>query len=186
MTTLYLDRKNLSLRADSSALVCYENDKRVATVPLKILQRVCIRGDLTLSAKVLGKLGETGIGVLILSGRQKRPALMLPNWKLDGQRRMAQYALSQDKSASLTAARNTVAAKLSAQLQHLQQMAFSDGLNADCLKEHIQSYRHPCKHQRHPLLTRHRGSGRGTLFWRMGGNTAPKLAIFRAKQTSAA
>ena len=25
MTTLYLDRKNLSLRADSSALVCYEN-----------------------------------------------------------------------------------------------------------------------------------------------------------------
>lgn len=35
MTTLYLDRKNLSLRADSSALVCYENDKRVATVPLK-------------------------------------------------------------------------------------------------------------------------------------------------------
>ena len=73
MTTLYLDRKNLSLRADSSALVCYENDKRVATVPLKILQRVCIRGDLTLSAKVLGKLGETGIGVLILSGRQKTP-----------------------------------------------------------------------------------------------------------------
>jgi CRISPR associated protein cas1 len=139
MTTLYLDRKNLSLRADSSALVCYENDKRVATVPLKILQRVCIRGDLTLSAKVLGKLGETGIGVLILSGRQKRPALMLPNWKLDGQRRMAQYALSQDKSASLTAARNTVAAKLSAQLQHLQQMAFSDGLNADCLKEHSQA-----------------------------------------------
>ena len=139
MTTLYLDRKNLSLRADSSALVCYENDKRVATVPLKILQRVCIRGDLTLSAKVLGKLGETGIGVLILSGRQKRPALMLPNWKLDGQRRMAQYALSQDKSASLTSARNTVAAKLSAQLQHLQQMAFSDGLNADCLKEHSQA-----------------------------------------------
>lgn len=27
MTTLYLDRKNLSLRADSSALVCYEMTK---------------------------------------------------------------------------------------------------------------------------------------------------------------
>ena len=94
MTTLYLDRKNLTLRADGSALVCYENDERIATIPLKVLQRICIRGDLMLSAKVLGKLGEAGIGVLILNGRQRRPTLMLPNWKLDGQRRVAQYALS--------------------------------------------------------------------------------------------
>lgn len=139
MTTLYLDRKNLSLRADGGALVCYENDERIATVPLKILQRICIRGDLTLSARVLGKLGEAGAGVLVLNGRQKRPALMLPNWKLDGKRRVAQYALSQDKDACLTAARNTVAAKLTAQQQHLQQMALSDDLGADCLKERSQA-----------------------------------------------
>ena len=93
MTTLYIDRKNLTLRADGEALVCYENTERIATVPLKVLQRVCIHGDLTLSAKVLGKLGETGIGVLVLNGRKKRPALMLPNWKLDGKRRVAQYTL---------------------------------------------------------------------------------------------
>lgn len=105
MATLYLDRKNLTLRADGDALVCYENDERMATVPLKVLQRVCIRGDITLSAKVLSKLGEAGVGVLILNGRQNRPALMLPNWKLDGKRRVAQYALSQDKVASLAAAR---------------------------------------------------------------------------------
>lgn len=139
MTTLYLDRKNLTLRADGSALVCYENDERIATIPLKVLQRVCIRGDLMLSAKVLGKLGEAGIGVLILNGRQRRPTLMLPNWKLDGQRRVAQYALSQDKTACLAAARNTVAAKLSAQQQHLQQMALSGSLNIDCLNEHSQA-----------------------------------------------
>ena len=40
MTTLYLDRKNLTLRADGDALVCYENDGRIATVPLKVLERV--------------------------------------------------------------------------------------------------------------------------------------------------
>lgn len=139
MTTLYIDRKNLTLRADGEALVCYENTERIATVPLKVLQRVCIHGDLTLSAKVLGKLGETGIGVLVLNGRKKRPALMLPNWKLDGKRRVAQYALSQDKAASLVAARNTVAAKLSAQQQHLQKMARSDGPNADFLNKHGQA-----------------------------------------------
>ena len=139
MATLYLDRKNLTLRADGDALVCYENDERMATVPLKVLQRVCIRGDITLSAKVLSKLGEAGVGVLILNGRQNRPALMLPNWKLDGKRRVAQYALSQDKVASLAAARNTVAAKLSAQQQHLQQMACSDNRNAACLNNHSQA-----------------------------------------------
>ena len=139
MTTLYLDRKNLTLRADGDALVCYENDGRIATVPLKILQRVCIRGDITLSAKVLSKLGEAGVGVLILNGRQNRPALMLPNWKLDGKRRVAQYALSQDKAASLAAARNTVAAKLSAQQHHLQQMACSDNRNTACLNNHSQA-----------------------------------------------
>ena len=83
MTTLYIDRKNLTLRADGDSLVCYENGERTATVPLKVLQCVCIRGDLTLSAKVLGKLGEADICVLVLKGRLKRPALMLPNLKLD-------------------------------------------------------------------------------------------------------
>lgn len=139
MTTLYLDRKNLTLRADGSALICQENGERIATVPLKSLQRICIRGDLTLSARVLGKLGETGIGVLILNGRQKRPALMLPNWKLDGKRRVAQYALLQDKEACLAAARHTVAAKLTAQQQHLQQMALTHKLDTNCLKKHSQA-----------------------------------------------
>ena len=139
MTTLYIDRRNLTLRADGDSLVCYENGERTATVPLKVLQCVCIRGDLTLSAKVLGKLGEADIGVLVLNGRLKRPALMLPNLKLDGSRRVAQYAFSQDKAACLAAARNTVSAKLSTQQQHLQQMMPSDGIAADSLNKHIKA-----------------------------------------------
>lgn len=139
MTTLYIDRKSLTLRADGDALVFYEQGERTATVPLRILERVCMRGDLMLSAKVLGKLGEAGVGVLVLNGRQKRPTLMLPNWKLDGLRRMAQYAFSQDADACLAAARHTVSAKLAAQQMFLLKMAAHDAVYAKLLREHSQA-----------------------------------------------
>lgn len=65
MVTLFVDRKGLTLRADSSALAFYDGNERMGTVPLKLLERVCIRGDLQLSASVLGKLGEHGAGVVV-------------------------------------------------------------------------------------------------------------------------
>lgn len=73
MTTLYIDRKSLTLRADGDALVFYEQGERTATVPLRILERVCMRGDLMLSAKVLGKLGEAGVGGVGVEWTAKTP-----------------------------------------------------------------------------------------------------------------
>ena len=139
MSTLYIDRKNLTLRANGNALAFYENGERTATIPLKILERVCVRGDLTLSAKVLGKLGEAGIGVLILNGRQKRPTLMLPNLKLDGKRRVIQYAFSQDAAACLVAAQKTVSTKLTTQQIHLLKIQASDATHTELLRNNSQA-----------------------------------------------
>lgn len=116
MTSLYVDRKGIELKADGEALVFTENGERVGTVPLAPLSRVFMRGDIKLTAALLGKLGEHGIGVVVLSGRKGTPALLLGRPHNDAARRIAQYRLSLDPAYCLGFARAIVAAKLHGQL----------------------------------------------------------------------
>ena len=113
MTSLYVDRRNVELKADGEALVFIENGERVCTVPLQPLSRVFLRGDIRLSASLLGKLGEHDIGVIVLSGRKSTPSLLLGRPHNDAARRIAQYRLSLDGDYCLKFSRAIVAAKLS-------------------------------------------------------------------------
>ena len=115
MTSLYVDRRGVTLKADGEALVFYEAGERVGTVPLAPLSRVFLRGDVTLSSSLLGKLGERGIGVVVLSGRKAEPTMLLGRPHNDAGRRVAQYRYSQDAAFCLHFARNLVAAKLRSQ-----------------------------------------------------------------------
>lgn len=128
MATLFIDRKGLSLRVDGAALAFYDGEKRAGTVQLKVLERVCIRGDLQLSASVLGKLGEQGVGVLVLSGRKRAPVLLMPSLRVDARRRVVQLRLSADEDFCLQAARGWVAAKISAQAALLARLAARDAV----------------------------------------------------------
>lgn len=122
MTTLFVDKKGLRLAVDGAALVFYDEDERAGTVPIKTLERVCIRGDLQLSTSVLGKLGEEGVGVVILSGKKKQPVLLMPSWRVDAQRRQAQFNISQNEDKSLWLARQWIAQKIAAQRTLLQSL----------------------------------------------------------------
>jgi len=115
MTSLYVDRRGVQLKVDGEALVFHENGTRCGTVPLAPLSRVFLRGDVTLSAALLGKLGERGIGVVVLSGRKGEPTLLLGRPHNDAARRVAQYRLSLDADYCLRFARAIVEAKLCAQ-----------------------------------------------------------------------
>jgi len=119
MTSLYVDRRGVTLKADGEALVFYENAQRIGTVPLAPLSRIFLRGDVTLSSSLLGKLGERGIGVVVLSGRKAEPTLLLARPHNDAARRVAQYRLSQDAEFCLHFSRNVVAAKLRSQAAFL-------------------------------------------------------------------
>jgi CRISPR-associated protein Cas1 len=114
MTSLYVDRRGVTLKADGEALVFYENGERIGTVPLAPLSRVFMRGDVTLSSALLGKLGERGIGVVVLSGRKAMPTMLLGRPHNDAARRVAQYRLSLDEPFCLRFARAIVEAKLRA------------------------------------------------------------------------
>ncbi len=121
MSSLYVDRRGVTLKADGEALVFYENGERVGTVPLAPLARVFLRGDVSLSSSLLGKLGEHGIGVVVLSGRKAQPTMLLARPHNDAARRLAQYRLSLDEAFCLRFARAVVEAKLRAQAAFLSE-----------------------------------------------------------------
>lgn len=119
MTSLYVDRRGVTLKADGEALVFYENSERIGTVPMAPLSRVFLRGDVTLSSSLLGKLGERRIGVVVLSGRKAMPTMLLGRPHNDAARRVAQYRLSQDANFCLQFSRAIVEAKLRSQAAFL-------------------------------------------------------------------
>lgn len=121
MTSLYVDRRGVDLELDGAALVFRENGERVGTVPIAPLSRVFLRGEVRLSASLLGKLGEAGIGVVVLSGRQGRPSLLLARPHNDAARRVAQWEASRDGAFCLAVAGRLVAAKLDGQAALLEE-----------------------------------------------------------------
>lgn len=115
MTSLYVDRRGTEIRVDGGALVFYDASGRLGTVPLAPLTRVILRGNVQLSASVLGKLGEHGIGVIVLSGRKGLPTLFMGRPHNDASRRLAQYRQVDNPIFCLNFARQLVHDKLLSQ-----------------------------------------------------------------------
>jgi CRISPR-associated protein Cas1 len=115
LTSLYVDRRGVELEVDGEALVFRENGLRTGTVPMAPLSRVFLRGDVRLQSSVLGKLGERGIGVIVLSGRKAEPTLLLARPHNDAARRVAQYQLSGDAAFCLAFSRTLVFDKVGTQ-----------------------------------------------------------------------
>lgn len=121
MTTLYIDRKNVRLDSDAEALVMYDGANRVGTVPIAPLQRVILRGQVTLNSSLLGKLGNHGVGLIFLSGRKAEPSLFLPRAHNDATRRIAQYKAATHPQTCLEISRHVVRGKLSGQIRFLRE-----------------------------------------------------------------
>ena len=117
MASLYVDRRDVHLRQDAGAIAFYENGERTATVPLAPLTRVILRGKVTLEASLLGHLGEHGIGLLFLTGRQGRPSLLLGRAHNDATRRVAQTRQSLDTRFSLRYASGLIHRKIERQCE---------------------------------------------------------------------
>ncbi|MDQ5911219.1 MAG: CRISPR-associated endonuclease Cas1 [Pseudomonadota bacterium] len=121
MGTLYLDRRNLSLRLDGKRLVIDESGARPRGVPLALLERVVMQGWVQFDSGVLAALAEQGTSVICLSARHsRRTALVLGPGHGDARRRLAQYQLTFDAEARLLLARQLIAGKLRAQIGLLE------------------------------------------------------------------
>ena len=132
MASLYVDRRDVHLQHDAGAIAFYENGQRSATVPLAPITRVILRGKVTLEAGLLGHLGEHGIGLLFLTGRQGRPSLLLGRAHNDATRRVAQTRLSLDTRFCLSYASALIHRKIAAQCESFE-----------TLREHYPQARYP-------------------------------------------
>jgi len=120
MGTLYLDRRNLSLRLDGKRLVIEEPNARPRGIPLALVERVVMQGQVSFDSGVLSALAEQGATVVCLSARHsRRTALLLGPGHGDARRRLAQYRLVFDPAARLVLARRLITGKLAAQLRLL-------------------------------------------------------------------
>lgn len=132
MSSLYIDRKGTSIKLSGETLVCYENEERIGTIPLAPIERIYLKGDVTLQASLLAKLGEKGIGIICLSGRKNTPTLFMSQPHNDAERRLAQYELAQNEAFCLAFAKKLVTLKLVTQKNWLWQAA-NARLDKKCL-----------------------------------------------------
>ncbi|MEW5782692.1 MAG: CRISPR-associated endonuclease Cas1 [Pseudomonadota bacterium] len=126
MSSLFVDRRGAHLELESGAIVFRENGERIGTVPLAPLTRVFLRGDVTLSASLLGQLGEHGVGVVVLSGRKGKPSLMLARPHNDAARRVEQIRKSLDAGFCLCFARDLIDRKIARQIEWFDELRSRD------------------------------------------------------------
>ncbi|MCX7084636.1 MAG: CRISPR-associated endonuclease Cas1 [Methylococcales bacterium] len=116
MSSLYLDRKNLGIKLDGQTLALYEDGVKKGTVPLHLLDRVVLRGNVQLESRVLGALSERNIGLLVLSGRNTEATAMLAaKSHSETLRRLGQYQLTLDTELRKPLARWLILVKVRAQ-----------------------------------------------------------------------
>lgn len=119
MSTLYVDRRATEARLDAGAIVFSAEGVRLATVPIAPVTRLIIYGGLTLDSRLLGKLGEQNIGVIILTGYKHEPVLFFPRAHNDAVRRLRQAIVVNSESTSMACARKLVELKITGQKELL-------------------------------------------------------------------
>jgi CRISPR-associated protein Cas1 len=110
---------------DGQALALYEDNVRKGSVPLHLLDRVVLRGNVQLESRVLAALSEHNIGFVVLSGRTTEGTAMLAaRSHNDSLRRLGQYRVSLDEALRTPLARWLVLVKVRRQ-QHLLKQALA-------------------------------------------------------------
>ncbi len=123
METLYVDRRATALGFEHGAVVIRTSDGARRTVPLAPLQRIVVRGEATLSSRLLAELWRHDTGLLLLSGRYGEPtARLLGRPHGDVTRIRAQHAAYADDATRREIARVAVKAKVRAQVKLWESM----------------------------------------------------------------
>lgn len=116
MSTLYLDHPDLRMSLEHGALVLHRAGVRVRSVPLGLLDRIIVQGDVALSAGVLGRLAEAGVALAVCSRRHSRQqARLVGAGHNDARIRLAQYHAADRAELKLRLARHAVALRLRGQ-----------------------------------------------------------------------
>jgi len=113
MSTLYLDRNHLRLRAAAGVIRVDPAGHGRGSYPVSLIRRIVLRGNTEFDSASLACLAEAGITVVCLGGRgHRRVATILGAPGPEARRRIAQYRAAVDPVASSVLAAGFVCAKI--------------------------------------------------------------------------
>lgn len=116
MAALYIDRRGTALTVERAALTIREPGARPRTVPLHMIERLVLVGDVRVSAAVLTRLAALDCSVSCLPGRGRSGGVHLSGMSHgDVGRRIAQYRLSVDPAARAVWVRQLIHLRLAGQ-----------------------------------------------------------------------
>jgi CRISPR-associated protein Cas1 len=123
MSTLYLDRKDLTLAYEAGQLALIVAGERVKHVPTALIERVVVHARTTLDTSVLSGLSHDGVALVVLSPRHgRRVAIVVGAPHNDAAVRVAQCARFHDEAWRLAWSRRLVDRKLRTALQLVEEL----------------------------------------------------------------
>lgn len=96
MATLYVDHREIELELDHGALAVRRKGELERRIPLAMLNRVVISGDVRISTRLVATLATAGIGVQFHASRAKAYAIVAGLPGGDGARRLGQARMALD------------------------------------------------------------------------------------------
>lgn len=121
MTTLFLDRRDVSIEADAGTLLIRAPDGTASRVPLAAVERVVLRAPARISTGAIAAVAAADAGLLVLSARRGEAiAMLVGRPRGDAAIRLGQFRLALDPAARLAIATILVRRKLLAQARVLR------------------------------------------------------------------
>ena len=122
MSTLYIDHTIARIQREGESIALHTREERRGNLPLRQIERVIIRGNVTLDSGLLAHLADSGIGILILGGRfGEKCATLHGSPHADAKRRLAQSRAYFDPEWRLHWSQRLTTLKLLSQQRLLQQ-----------------------------------------------------------------
>ncbi|PKL97766.1 MAG: hypothetical protein CVV17_11425, partial [Gammaproteobacteria bacterium HGW-Gammaproteobacteria-7] len=116
MSCLFIDHRDAELSFATGALTIRLPGEAPRNIPAAMLERVCVRGDVRLSARVLTGLADSGVTVLFQTGRTgAQTACVIGRPGADARRRLWQARRVDDPDFINAWSRSIVRAKLTSQ-----------------------------------------------------------------------
>jgi len=119
MTTLFLDNDGCFAKDDGNSIAVYEGTEKISNIPMGPLSSVVLKGDCSVSASLLGKLGQRGISILVQAGHRYEPVLMFPAGQKSLERKLLQFEKASDPIECLNLAKHIVERKIHSEIQLL-------------------------------------------------------------------
>jgi len=112
MTVLYVDRREMRIEREGKAIVLRDGEKRLTSIPMRMLERLVIQGNARIDAYLFHHLAREGVPVAILGHRRGAIALVQGSLGANARRRLAQYQRYQDAAWRVRWSRRLLGHKL--------------------------------------------------------------------------